>query len=106
MLPDEIDHYLAEIRRVLRPGGRCMASMLTKDRFSPERSIYRLAHSIDEECICWSAEEPTRSVAVTRARIDRLAGDHGLRVGEVRYGFWDGVTRASNAHDLYVFEPG
>ena len=31
MIPDDIDHYLSEIRRVLKPGGRCVATFFILD---------------------------------------------------------------------------
>lgn len=39
MLPDDMDHYLSEISRVLKPGGRCYASFSLLDEESQETML-------------------------------------------------------------------
>jgi hypothetical protein len=50
MLPEEVEHYIEEIRRVLRPGGNCILSTFLTDyglgkgvlSFPYDRGSYRL----------------------------------------------------------------
>ena len=104
MLPNTIQHYLNEIGRILKPQGRCLATMLTKDRYVPGRAVFTLRHQHDDECLCWDAESPTKAVAVSSASISRMAENAGLKVYQMSPGQWDGQTRSTYLHDMYVFK--
>jgi len=103
MLPPTARHYFHEIRRVLRPTGRCLASMLTLERYKPGTSTIPLPHKYTDECICWDPRNLTRGVAFSEKLIARFARESGLRQLKMFPGNWDGITRAVNAHDMYVF---
>lgn len=103
MLPDGVDHYLAEITRVLRPGGRCAITYyLLNDTVDPqkasidfpyERTGYR-AHN---------AEDDTWAVAYEEANIRHLYDKHGLRIKEpIAYGAWTGRESAYDLQDMIV----
>ena len=103
MLPDTIQHYLQEISRVLKPEGRCLATMLTKDRYVPGRSMFQLRHEVSADCLCWDDTDPTVAVAVSHALITRLAENSGLTISHMTPGKWDGHTQSPYVHDMYVF---
>jgi len=103
MLPNTIEHYLREISRVLKPEGRCLATMLTKDRYVSGRAVFQLRHKVDDDCLCWDAKDPTVAVAVSHALIARLAENSGLKISQMTPGKWDGQTPSPYLHDMYVF---
>lgn len=103
MLPGTIDHYLQEISRVLKPGGRCLATMLTKDRYVPGRAVFQLRHEVSDDCLCWDARNQTAAVAVSHRLIARLAEKNGVTISQMTPGNWDGQTPSSYLHDMYVF---
>ncbi|MCU4185006.1 class I SAM-dependent methyltransferase [Acidiferrimicrobium sp. IK] len=73
MLPDDIAQYAREIRRMLRPGGRLLCSVLAEEgrdlaALPVARDGYRLR----------SAEFPENAVAYPLAEIDRLMAGAGM----------------------------
>lgn len=105
LYPDEITHYLSEIRRVLRPGGSCLATLLIKDRFQPDESRIPFRHEIDADLLAWNAEMPTKAIAHSAALLARIADGGGMRIRSIAPGSWDGTTQATYFHDMVVFEP-
>jgi SAM-dependent methyltransferase len=67
MLPQEVEHYIAETARVLRPGGRCLASAFLWDenvkatqpqlRFDYDAGPYRFNHGFKPEDVLAYKEE-------------------------------------------------
>jgi SAM-dependent methyltransferase len=103
MQPPEIDHYIAEFARVLRPGGRCLASVYLWDedvqptqpqlRFDQNVGSYRYNRGF----------EPEDVVAYDEAFIRRLFELHGF-ASTVDYGWWGRPPGATNkdAQDVIV----
>ena len=104
LLPDEISHYLEEIARILKPTGRCLATMLTKDNYVPNQSQLRLGYVYNPDCLCFSERDPTRAVAFSRSFIENIADKAGVPVERMVAGSWDGKSQQSFAHDMYVFK--
>lgn len=111
MLPAAVDHYLAEISRVLRPGGRAYVTYFllnaealeyvaahpdpgTPGAFPHEHDNYRLRF----------ADEPERAVALDEQLVRDLHGRHGLRLVTVRYGQWCGRADGLSWQDIVVAE--
>jgi SAM-dependent methyltransferase len=106
LLPDEVSHYLAEISRVLRPGGRCLATFfLAQDgacagvespalkRFT---GCYR-GHLVTDERI------PEASITYREAEVRRYLEDSGLDVVEpLHYGSWSGREKFLSWQDVVV----
>lgn len=94
LLPDEVQHYLSEIVRVLRPGGRCFSTFfllnaeslgLMRAGLSPH---FPFAHRLDD-CRVQDADVPEAAVAYDEERIRRWHQAAGLAIDEpVRYGTW------------------
>jgi SAM-dependent methyltransferase len=104
MLPDDVEHYLSEIARVLKPGGRCLATFLllneeslslieadetrsdpawnSRDaRFSHDFGSYRVS----------DPEYPERVVAYDEGFVLEMLERNGLRVRQpILYGWWPG----------------
>jgi len=104
MFPEEVAHYLAEIGRILKPGGKCLATMLTKDSYTPSLSRIKLEHHYSADCLCFDAQNRTRAVAFSRSLIEDMASKAGLSIIHVTPGQWDGRSKEKYFHDMYVFE--
>ena len=96
MLPTDVEHYLSEISRVLKPGGRCVISYFL---INPEslrgmgsgRNVIKPAHPFREGvCRVASLESPETTVAYEELYIRSLYLQNGLNVCEISYGFWSG----------------
>lgn len=107
LLADGADRYLAEIARVLRPGGRLLATFFLLDADARRRQ------GEGETAIAFAREhwpvsvadpeQPEAAVAYDESWVrDRLA-EHGLALREpVRRGTWSGRPDATGFQDVIV----
>ena len=119
MYGDEIRRYLAEMRRILTPGGRLYATFLILDEDARAavvagRAGYRFGVTLDEHTLAYSDDDPLRAIAFDRAWLDDVLAGAGLRLRQpVRHGRWgrpdtppsadgDGAT---GWQDLVVAQP-
>jgi SAM-dependent methyltransferase len=103
MLPEEVRHYLQEIGRIMKPGGRCMATMLTKDSYVPGQSRIPLEFAYNSDCLCFDERTPTKAVAFSQSSICEMAANGGMSTERMAAGRWDGRSREKFFHDMYVF---
>jgi SAM-dependent methyltransferase len=97
LLPTAVARYLCEIARVLKPGGRCLASYFLLNPHS-ERAIsdgrvkplLRFPEAA-EGCRILSRQLPESAVAHDEKRVRELYARAGLTIVEpIRYGNWTG----------------
>jgi SAM-dependent methyltransferase len=102
LVPDEIENYLTEIGRVLRPGGRAYITyFLLSERSLPiVRTLDgEMAHPLFRvdrgDHLLNSDDNPAHAVAVDEALIRGFYDRNGMRVVEpVRYGSWPGQQKS------------
>jgi ubiquinone/menaquinone biosynthesis C-methylase UbiE len=100
MLPPEVRHYLSEIRRVLRPGGRCLMTVFlvnqkALDSVRAGHAERQFAHQGDGYCYD-VAGKPAHAVAYREEDLLGLLNQTGLELDTIRYGRWrDRRTRRS-----------
>jgi SAM-dependent methyltransferase len=107
MFPPDVEHYLDEIARVLKPGGRCLCTffLLTDEssaliaagkgthNFKYERPGYRTIHEKREE----------EAIAFPETYIRDLYAQRGLDVQEpLRYGSWSGRKEHMSFQDVVI----
>lgn len=108
LLPPDRDNYIAEITRVLRPKGRCLATFFLFDdearqslqdgRSSLDFRFSRPGYRTTNERI------PEAAVAYEEADVRRELERSGLRIVEVRYGVWSGRSDGVGWQDVVVAE--
>ena len=106
MLPGDVRHYLGEIARVLRPGGRAMVSWFLIDDESrglieAGRSTIPFAPGAD----CWIGNPDVAEGAVAYEERDVLAmcGSQGLELRTpIHYGSWCGRDEHLSYQDLVI----
>ena len=107
LMPAEAGHYLRELSRVLKPGGRCLATFFLlndesnalvdagRGRFNLElaQGVYRVGNpAIPEECI-----------ALDERFVEAAVRDAGLTLATpVRYGSWCGRERSFDYQDIVI----
>jgi SAM-dependent methyltransferase len=107
LLADEADRYLAETARVLRPGGRLLATFFLLDdgarrRLAEGRAAIAFAHEH------WPAsfsdpDTPEAAVAYDEGWVLERLGAHGLRpLAPPRPGTWSGRPDAEGFQDVIV----
>lgn len=107
LLPAAILHYLEEIGRVLRPGGRCVATYFLLNEVS--RLLINAGnsefHFADRQEAYWSInrERPEAAVAVPEAAVRDWHRQAGLSIDEpIRYGFWSGRETGRSFQDIVL----
>jgi SAM-dependent methyltransferase len=109
MLPADTDHYLAEIARVLSPGGRCFATFFLLNVESLKlieegKSSRLMAHALPG-CRVDNADVPEDAVGYPEDDARGLLLKHGLEVCEpVRFGKWCGRAEWTSYQDIVIAE--
>lgn len=103
----EMVRYLSEIARVLRPGGRCLATyfLLTDEsraRMGQGKAAIDFRHRLDD-CYTATPDAPEFAVAFDEGFV---RGNHqrlGLKIAEpVHYGSWDGREQFLSFQDVVL----
>jgi cephalosporin hydroxylase/ubiquinone/menaquinone biosynthesis C-methylase UbiE len=109
MLPADMKRYLAEIRRVLKPGGRCLItyfllndeSTLLIDRPQGELNFEHKGDGYRTT----NPKNPEDALAYPQAFIERLYANYGFKVREpVYYGSWCGRKNYLSFQDIVIAE--
>lgn len=111
LMPPDAAHYLREIGRVLRPGGRCLATFfLLNDESNRLVDAGHGAFTLepaDGACRVHSRQVPETCVAVDERFIERAVRDAGLAMDRPRYGKWCGREAWFDFQDVTILrKPG
>ena len=107
LLPAEVDNYLSEIRRVMKPGGRCYGSFFLLNRESKElmaeQPDFQFPHDHGHYRLM---EEGVRAanVAFEESYLLQLISKHHLKVVSTHYGHWCGRPKGEclDFQDFYL----
>jgi SAM-dependent methyltransferase len=102
----DIRRYLAEIRRVLVPGGRAITTwfVFTDARLAQVTSAecqQPMTHVLDEHTRFAHPEDPLWAISYERAFAEQLVREAGLRVAVCSFGTWAGEP-STHHQDLLV----
>lgn len=106
LLPDEMSHYLAELGRVLKPGGRCFATAYILNDESSElvdagRGKFKLEPG-DGRCRVVNPHVPEACVAFEEGYFLKQARRAGLELKSMHYGLWSGRETWFDFQDIAI----
>jgi len=105
---DDVRHYLDEIRRVLRPGGRCLATCFllndeTHDLIRQGRSLQNLVHPFHEGFVADLAN-PEQAIGFPEPAFLGWISDRGFSILGEYLGVWRGQAALPYYQDMVVFK--
>ena len=106
MLPDEIENYVAQLSRVLKPDGRCFMSVFLFDSeaeaaVAKGSTIFDFRHPIGP-CLTFGRERPDEGIACGKPWFLKLIERNGFRIDVVRPGNWRRVRSYQISQDYVV----
>ena len=107
MVPEEVDNYVGQIARVLRPGGRMLATFFVLDDEAERRiraggAVYDFRVARDGHRVV-DPDDPEYAVAYDEADVLAALSRHGLElVPPVHHGGWSGRPSAESFQDIVV----
>jgi SAM-dependent methyltransferase len=110
LLPDAIRQYLQEIRRVLKPSGRCLVSvfLLNSDSIAlieAGQSSVRLRKEIENYRVI-DAKFPETAVGIPEREFLSWCAHVGLRAAmPIQYGAWCGRSAFLSYQDIILLAP-
>jgi ubiquinone/menaquinone biosynthesis C-methylase UbiE len=107
MLPGDVEHYFAEIARVLRPGGRTLITYFllnAESRRLLEAGKSTLPFQYDMGgCLSTNREAPEGAVAYEESFIRDLHRKYGMGIADpIQYGSWCGRANFLSYQDIVV----
>jgi SAM-dependent methyltransferase len=107
LLPEDMEHYLAEASRVVRPGGTLFLTFyLLNEEILARKDSWARALSFDhvrEGCRTNSDEIPEAVVAYDEGDVQAACGAAGLTLERpIRYGRWSGASEPLSVQDVLL----
>lgn len=110
MFPKDIENYLSEIFRVLKPGGRCVGTFLLVNKESvklmqqtPDLPPDFKLKKITEEYYTPFENNPEKVIGHDENFVLKLLIKHGFKIEEpIRYGYWCGRNKGEYRQDIVV----
>jgi SAM-dependent methyltransferase len=110
MMPQDVENYLSEIRRVLRKGKRCLITYFLLNEQSLALSEAKLCVDLDFKYVfdnyrTVTDTAPENVVAYDEQYIRKLYDKYGLRIqNSIHYGSWCGRKEYLSYQDIIVAE--
>ena len=111
MLSEDVANYLAEISRVLKPGGRCLITyFLLNDKSLPQinkgKTIIDFKHKY-EDCLTSNIDVPEAAIAYDEGKIRSLYSEVDLLISDpISYGSWTNLNKYLSFQDVVVATKG
>jgi SAM-dependent methyltransferase len=107
MLAADMQHYLSEIARILKPDGRCMISMFLINPESQElmdagKSVFRFTVA-RQDCMILREKRPEEAVGYPEGFIRQCFARNNLEILEpIHFGSWAGRKNHLSAQDIIL----
>lgn len=105
----DIDSYLKEIHRVLKKGGKFIASLNLLNEFilnqiELDKSNLDIKYKVDENSNTLFPEVPEWGFAHNEEKLKMLYWKQGFLIKEIKYGVWPHKGNEGEFHDIIIVE--
>jgi len=95
MLPAEVANYIAEIKRVLKKGGRCYATFFIMNEASQRMMTDQFNFSYEyNDHFLMDQKVQSANVAYRESYLIALFQREGFKISAIYYGWWCGREKA------------
>ena len=106
MLPNEVGNYLREMRRVLKPTGRCLITWFLLNQQSEAlieagKSSLDLRHQREDTRVT-NPQIPEEAIAYPEIHVQHMYRESGFTVDVINYGAWPGREQFVSYQDMVV----
>ena len=109
MQPAEVQHYLKEIKRVLKPGGKCLATFFVVDEqthqtIKTRTDVMQFNYEYDEYFL-HDNKVKDANIAFKQQALQNMAQQAQLNITTYNPGWWRGTPKANsfNYQDVVIF---
>ena len=107
MIPPDMNHYLSEITRVLKPGARCLITFYllnteSRNHMKRGKSTFHFSYKLNN---CWAVREdiPEAAIAFDEDYIRGCFKTQGLGIIEpIHFGSWSGREEFLSSQDIVI----
>jgi len=104
MFKGDVENYLSEISRVLKPGGKCLVTWFLLDDISrkSQHPVMNFAYDVDEVSRTTVKSNPEAAIAFDLEFVRELYKKYGLNIESVEYGRWGRPDSIYDLQDLII----
>lgn len=104
MFKEDVENYLSEIARVLKPGGKCLVTWFLLDEISrqSQHPVMNFAHDIDEVSRTTVKSNPEAAIAFDLDWVRGIYNKFGLRIEDLEHGKWGRPESRYDLQDMII----
>ena len=104
MFAKDVENYLMQISRTLKPGGKCLITwfLINEESQSADDPFYDFAFDCDEVSRTTTPKNPEAAIAFDEEFVRGLYKKAGLKVANIEYGTWARPDSLYQLQDMVV----
>ena len=104
MFQRDVEHYISEVSRSLKPGGRCLITWFLLNEQSEAATSPRLhfRHNVDAVSKTTLVDNPEAAIAFSENWVRSVYLKHGLTIETVEYGIWSNPQSEFDFQDTII----
>jgi ubiquinone/menaquinone biosynthesis C-methylase UbiE len=108
MMPEDVDNYLSQIERVLKPGGKCFATffIINRDSFKLMNESKGMNFEFNKgHYFLMNENVKEANIAFEEEYLLSGLGNYNFQIDSVDYGYWSGRSKSvySDFQDSIIF---
>ena len=112
MVLADVENYLEQIHRVLKPGGTCFATFFLMneeaDKLMKSSGRFLFGTALEHHYLFHARVKEANVAYDEKYLVEEMIGSIGFSITQIQYGFWPGrsKTEQGNFQDICIFRKG